>query len=149
MEARMTRAELAFPALLLAGVASLVAAGFLLFGYPWSVIAFPFGAALVMCMLCVVQLVTLFAGIRPAPSDDTPSEPLTASSVAWIFALAGFVYALGFVFGPAAYLLAYLRANRISWLTSASIAAASVIVTWGLFIKALHVLLPIEPLWLG
>jgi hypothetical protein len=30
-----------------------------------------------------------------------------------------------------------------------SIAAGSLLVTWGLFIKVLRVLLPLQPLWLG
>jgi hypothetical protein len=74
---------------------------------------------------------------------------LTAASLAWVFALVVFVAAFGFVFGPAAYLLAYLRAHGFSWALSLTIAAGSIIVTWGLFIKFLQVLLPIEPFWWG
>ena len=44
---------------------------------------------------------------------------------------------------------AYLRAHGSSWLLSGAIAVGSIVVTWGLFIKFLQVLLPIEPFWWG
>jgi hypothetical protein len=153
----MSRGEAIFPAVLAAGVAALVAGGIFLAGYSWKVIAFPFGAAVIVCSLCLVQIAAALAGAkaRPAaaeasaPSADAAPEPLTPASLIWVFILALFLYGLGFVFGPAAYLLLYLRANGSSWLTSVAISAGSLIVTWGLFIKALRVLLPIQPLWLG
>jgi hypothetical protein len=149
----MNRGEAIFPGLILAGVVALVAGGILLAGYSWKVIAFPFGAAAVICALCLVQLATTLAGakaqtVETSPSD-IPTEPLTIASLAWLFALALFLAGLGFVFGPAAYLLAYLRAHGSSWLLSIAIAVGSLLVTWGLFIKALRVLLPLQPLWLA
>jgi uncharacterized membrane protein (UPF0136 family) len=58
-----------------------------------------------------------------------------------------FVIAFGFVFGSALYLLAYLLANGTSWRLSAIIASASLLVTWGLFIRLMRVPMPVEPLW--
>lgn len=143
----MTRtAEIAFPALLLAIVTGLVAGGFLLFDYSPRVILFPALAALIMGGLCVVQIAATRSG-RARAEHDQDLEPITAGSVAWVFALAAFVFGLGFVFGPAAYLLAYLRANGSSWRLSIIVSALSIVVTWGFFIKLMRVLLPIEPLW--
>ena len=153
----MNRAEAIFPGLLLVGVAALVAGGILLADYSWRVIGFPFGAAVVVCGLCLVVLATTLTGNTALPAgpevssqpSDMPAEPLTIASLAWVFVLALFLYGLGFVFGPAAYLLLYLRAHGSSWLMSISIAAGSLVVTWGFFIKILRVLLPLQPLWLG
>jgi hypothetical protein len=75
-------------------------------------------------------------------------EPLSLASVGWIFALIVFLYVFGFVVGPALYLLAFLRVNGFSWLTAATIALASAAVTWGFFIKAIGILLPVAPLWM-
>jgi hypothetical protein len=81
------------------------------------------------------------------PANDTPLEPLSWTAVAWAFALVPFVIAFGFVFGSALYLLAYLLANGTSWRLSAIIASASLLVTWGLFIRLMRVPMPVEPLW--
>lgn len=145
----MTRvAETAFPALLLALVTALVGGGFFLFDYSPRVILFPFLAALAVGGLCLAQIAAVRSGrVPPLVGDEPDAEPLTASSVIWVFALAAFVFALGFVFGPAAYLLAYLRATGSSWRLSIVISALSVVVTWGFFIKLVRVLLPLEPLW--
>jgi hypothetical protein len=153
----MNRGEAIFPGVTLIGVAALVAGGIFLAGYSWKVIAFPFGAAVIVCGLCLFQLATVLPGAKPQRADpetpslpsDTPADPLTTASLVWVFVLALFLFGLGFVFGPAAYLLLYLRAHGVSWLTSTAIAAGSLLVTWGLFIKVLRVLLPLQPLWLG
>jgi len=145
----MSRGEIAFPAVLFAVAAGLIAGGFWV-GYSWTVIAFPLGAAAIVCGLSALQMSWAIAGKADrAAAEDEPLAPLTPASLAWVFALGLFVAALGFVFGPAAYLFAYLRAHGSSWALSGAIAAASIVVTWGLFIKFLQVLLPIEPLWMG
>jgi hypothetical protein len=145
----MTRAEILFPSLLFVVVAAFLIAGLTVLDYSWAVIAFPLGAGVIMCALCAVEVARTLAGHRPAPLPEQEElEPLTWGSVAWVFALGGFVYGLGFVFGPAAYLLVYLRSNGSSWRLSIGVAAASLLITWGLFIKLLRVLLPIEPMWM-
>jgi hypothetical protein len=149
----MNRVEIAFPAVLSLLAGGLIAGGVLLAGYSWQVVAFPLGAAAIVCGLSVVLIATRLARgasetVPPADEQSAPA-PLTWSSIAWIFLLGIFLYGLGFVFGPAAYLLVYLRRNGSRWLTSLAISAGSLLVTWGLFIKLLRVLLPIQPLWLG
>lgn len=145
----MSRAEILFPSILFVIIAGLLATGWFILGYSLTVIAFPLGAGTVMCALCVVQVAAVLTGRQASVVDEEPLEPLTISGLAWVFALALFVFGLGFVVGPAVYLLTCLRANGSSWSLSLVIAAGSVAVTWGLFIKFLLVPLPIEPLWMG
>jgi len=149
MEKRMSRAAFAFPALIFALVAGLLASGFLVFDYSWGVLAFPFGAGIAVCALCAMEMTrTLFARGAPAAAEgEALTAPASRAGLAWIFALALFLYGLGFVFGPAAYLLFSLRASGASWLLSLAAGAGSLAVTWGLFIKVMGVLLPLAPLW--
>ena len=146
----MSRAAAIFPALIFAMVAALVAAGFFVFDYSWGVIAFPFGAGAITCALCVVELVKIYsspAAAAATAASEPEFEPLSKASLIWTFVLGLFLFALGFVFGPAAYLLVYLRVSGSSWLLAVSISAASIVVTWGIFIKLMRILLPFEPLW--
>lgn len=142
----MNRAEVIFPSLLFLVTVALLAGGWII-GYSWTVIGFPLGVGVFLCGLCALQIAAVLAGRSPVVVEGEPLEPVTTWSVAWVFALALFIAGLGFVAGPAIYLLAYLRANGSSWRLSSSIAAISLLVTWGLFIKGLQVPLPIEPLW--
>ena len=152
----MTRAELIFPIIIFVLVAGFAGGGYFIGEYAWGVIAFPLGAAVFTCALCAIEIVRVLAARRasapagpaapPADGDDSPL-PMSASGFAWMFVLPVFLYALGFVAGPAVYLLACLRANGYSWALAAGIAAASVAVTWGLFIHVMSVLLPVMPLW--
>jgi hypothetical protein len=148
VEAGMTRAQIIFPCLIFAIVAGLLAVGLFYYRYSWTVIGFPLGSGLFVCALCVADIIMTRRGREPKPpAGDAPLEPLTWASVAWAFALLPFVFAFGFVFGSAAYLLVYLRANGSSWLFSAAVAASSLLATWGLFIQLMRVPMPIEPLW--
>lgn len=147
----MTRAEAIFPALLIVIVATLLVLGNFAFEYSWTAFAFPLAAGLVLCVLCAMEIGGVAVARREAPDlvaraeEDRP--PLSPSGLVWMFALAVFLYAFGFVAGPALYLLACLRANGFSWIVSGGIAAASIPLTWGLFINIMGILLPIEPLW--
>lgn len=149
----MRRAELIFPCIILAAIAALLVYGAA--NYTWTALAFPLGAGLILCGLCAGELAAVLTGGRrqPAPAADGPRDegpaPLSPYAVAWIFGLAVFLYGLGFVAGPACYLLVCLRANRISWPLSVAIAAASVAVTWGLFVQTIGIQLPVAPLWTG
>jgi hypothetical protein len=124
--------------------------------YPWTALVFPLGAGLILCGLCAGEaaMVLMAHHGQPGPEvDATAGEeaaaPLSLATMGWIFALPAFLYGLGFVAGPACYLLVCLRANRVSWPASVGIAVASVAVTWGLFIKVVGVLLPVAPLWMA
>lgn len=143
-----SRAQIIFPCLIFAIVAALLVAGLFVYRYSWTVIGFPLGAGLFVCLLCLVDIAMTLTGREPKPAaNDTPLEPLTWAAVLWAFTLVPFVVALGFVFGPALYLLAYMIANGSSWRLSAVIATASLLVTWGLFIQVMRVPMPVEPLW--
>lgn len=144
----MSRAAVIFPCLIFALVAPLAAYAAL--EYTWTALIFPVGAALLVCALCAVEILSAATSRGPAqPVAGEEPVPLSLPSMLWIFALAPFLYGLGFVLGPACYLLAYLRASGFSWRFSAAIAAASVLVTWGLFVKAMGILLPVVPLWMA
>ncbi len=143
----MTRAEIIFPAVLFAVVAGLLTVGLFVYKYSWTVIGFPLGAGVLVCTLCLVDIAMTLAGHRPRPAMEAQLEPLSLDCVLWVFALAAFIFALGFVLGPAAYLLIYLRATDSSWRLSVAIAAGSLLLTWALFIKLLRVPVPLEPLW--
>jgi len=149
----MSRAELIFPIIIFVAVAAFAGGGYFIGGYSWGVIVFPLGAATLTCGLCAIEIVRVMRSRRATVAaavasdlDDTPL-PMSVSGLVWMFVLPVFLYALGFVAGPAAYLFACLRANGFSWALSAGIAAASVAMTWGLFIHVMGVLLPTMPLW--
>lgn len=143
----MNRAEIIFPAVLFVIVGALLAAGLFIYKYSWTVIGFPLGAGAIVCTLCLVDIAMTKAGHRPRPAMEAALESLSLACVVWVFALAAFIVAFGFVFGPAAYLLVYLRATGSSWRLSLGIAAGSLLMTWALFIKILRVPVPLEPLW--
>ena len=142
----MRRAEIVFPSLLFAITVALLIGGWMA-GYSWTVIVFPVGVGILLCGLSALQITAVVAGRSSPIVEDEAIGPLTAWGVAWVFALAPFIAGLGFIAGPALYLIVYLRANGSSWSLSGIIAATSVLVTWGVFIKALGVPLPIYPLW--
>jgi hypothetical protein len=157
LEKRMSRADIILPAIVFATVATLLALGNFVFEYSWTAFAFPLGTGLVLCALCIAELVRLVTAGRVAAPVAIPSVPAAAyapapislASLGWTFALALFLYGLGFVAGCALYLLVCLRANGFSWRLSGAVALASVLVTWGLFIKLMSILLPLKPFWLS
>jgi hypothetical protein len=147
----MSRTEAIFPAVFMVAVAALLAAGFLVFDYSWSVIAFPLGAGAALCVLCAIELLRILAGrntVKPGAAESAV-EPLSLPSLAWMFSLAVFLWGLGCVIGPALYLLVYLRLNGSSWAIAIGVAIGSLVLTWGIFIKVLGILLPVQPLWMG
>jgi hypothetical protein len=145
----MRRAEIAFPSLILGSALIFLALGNFFYAYSWTSFAFPLAVGTVLCALCAAEIVAVAAGRRHAVPRTGEGEPIPFSrpSLAWMLALAPFLYGLGFVLGPAAYLSVCLHANGFSWNVSLGVAAGSLLVTWGLFVKVLGVLLPIWPLW--
>ena len=151
----MTRGEFLFPAAIVAVVIVLLALGYYYYEYGWTTFAFPLGVGVVICLLCAIEIAGVLRGrhaTAPAGSDidstDTEQGRLSLPAVGWMFALVVFLYAFGFVFGAAVYLLVCLRFNGFSWMTSAIVALGSMLVTWGLFIHVLDILLPVWPLWM-
>lgn len=142
------RAQIIFPCLIFAIVAALLASGLFVYRYSWTVIGFPLGAGVFVGVMCLVDIALTLKGREPKPpANEEPLPPLSMAALLWAFALVPFVIAFGFVFGPALYLLAYLLANGSSWRLSAIISTASLLVTWGLFIRVMRVPMPVEPLW--
>lgn len=145
----MNRSEASFPALILAFTAAMLALGYFYYGYSWTSFAFPLAAGLVVSLLCLFEIAAFLRrpGATAPRAADTP--PLAPAGLAWLFALAAFLYAFGFVFGAALYLLVCLRGNGFSWRLSASTAVVALLVGWGLFVKLLGIPLPIKPLWMS
>lgn len=145
----MNRRQTVFPALILAFTATTLAVGYFHYQYSWTAFAFPLAAGLVVCLLCAFEIAAIARrpGTRAPRAADQP--PLSLAGVAWLFALAAFLYAFGFVAGAALYLLVCLRGNDFSWRLSVGTAVVSLFVTWGIFIKVLGVQLPLKPLWMG
>lgn len=145
----MSRREAVFPALILVFTAVMLAIGYFHYHYSWTAFAFPLAAGLAVSLLCAFEIAPLLRtrGARAPEAKAQPSPSLP--SIAWLFALAAFLYAIGFVFGAALYLLVCLRGNGFSWRLSLGTAAVSLLVTWGLFINVLRVQLPVTPLWMG
>jgi len=144
----MNRPAVIFPVILFVLVAPLAA--YAAFEYTWTALVFPVGAGVLVCALCATEVVRALAGGHgTAQAGEEEPVPVSFSSVVWIFALAPFLYGLGFVLGPACYLLIYLRAKRFSWQFCFAVAAASVVITWGFFIKTIGILLPVVPLWMA
>jgi hypothetical protein len=152
----MTRGAFLFPAAIVAVVVVLLALGNFYYEYGWTTFAFPLGVGVVICLLCAIEIAGVLRGraaTTPAGSDidstDTEQAGLSLPALGWMFALVVFLYAFGFVFGAAIYLLVCLRFNGFSWITSAIVALGSILVTWGLFIHVLDILLPVWPLWMA
>ncbi|HZS65242.1 MAG TPA: hypothetical protein VFA53_12210 [Xanthobacteraceae bacterium] len=146
----MNRAELIFPAALSAVVALLLFSGYFVLHYSFKVIAFPLLTGAALCALCLVDIVMTMRSFAAQPAAEQAQDSdrtFSLASLAWALSLLLFVYAFGFVFGPALYLLTYLRIHGSSWALSFGVAGASLAVTWGLFINLLRILLPIQPLW--
>lgn len=142
----MTRGAFLFPALILAFTATMLGIGYFHYHYSWVSFAFPLGVGLVLCALCAMEM--LVFSRSPKTSERNADVPaLSLVSLAWLFALAPFLWAFGFVFGAALYLLVSLRGNAFSWRTAIATALVSLLVSWGLVIKVLGVQLPIAPLW--
>jgi len=149
----MSRAAFVFPALLFVATAVLV--GYAAANYTWTALVFPLGVGTMLCGFCLAEAMRALAAARELTPEIDAMEPLAnevpplpLSSIGWIFALIVFLYAFGFVVGPALYLLAFLRISGFSWLTAALIGLASSAITWGFFIKAMGILLPVTPLWM-
>lgn len=145
----MNRREAVFPALMLAFTATMLAVGYFHYQYPWTAFAFPLAAGLAVCLLCAFEIAATLRRPGARASRTADQLPLSLAGVAWLFALAAFMYAFGFVFGAALYLLVCLRGNDFSWRLSVGTAVVSLFVTWGIFIKVLGVQLPLKPLWMG
>lgn len=144
----LKRDQAVFPSLILAFTVTMLAVGHFHYQYSWTAFAFPFAAGVMVSLLCILEIAVVLRG-RGGASRSAEPPPVSLAGVAWLFALAVFLYAFGFVFGAALYLLVCLRGNNFSWRLSLGTGAVAVLVCWGVFIKVLGVQLPLVPLWMG
>jgi hypothetical protein len=146
---RMTRVQAIFPALLVAFTGAMLALGYFHYHYSWTSFAFPLIAGLVVIVLCAGEMLGLLRHPETVaqPADQMPAVPIR--SLLWLFALGPFLWAFGFVFGAALYLLISMRGHAFSWRAAIMTALVSLLVSWGLVIEVLGVQLPIRPVWMG
>jgi len=147
----MRRGEFLFPAAIFLATGVLLLLGGFYYQYARIVFMFPLATGLALCALCLNEIVAVLQGrARTAPQiDDEPDVSMSWTALGWMLSLLIFLYGFGFVFGIAAYLLLGLRGNGFSWKLSVGIAAAALLLTWGVFVKILGVLLPMQPLWMS
>ena len=145
----MTRAQAIFPALLLAFVAAMLALGYFHYHYSWVSFAFPVAAGVVVILLCAAEIFGALRNGKASQADAVEMPALPVRSLVWLFALAPFLWAFGFVFGAALYLLVSVRGHAFSWRAAIVTALVSLLVSWGLVIKVLGVQLPLLPPWMG
>jgi Tripartite tricarboxylate transporter TctB family len=147
----MRRGEFLFPAAIFLVTAVLLLLGGFYYHYARIVFMFPLAAGLGLCALCLNEIVAVLKGrARTAPQiEDEPDVSMSWTALGWMLSLLIFLYGFGFVFGIAAYLLLCLLGNGFSWKIAVGAAAVALLVTWGVFIKILGVLLPIQPLWMS
>lgn len=143
----MTRAQVLFPALIAAFTAAILALGYFHYHYSWTSFGFPLAAGLAVIALCASEIFAAFKNPHDSPVAEMPALPIR--SLLWLFALAPFLWAFGFVFGAALYLLISLRGHAFSWRAAIITALVSLAVSWGLVVKVLGVQLPTKPLWVA
>lgn len=148
LEAPLNRGAVVFPVLILAFTAAMLAVGHFHYQYSWTTFVFPLAAGVVVVLLCALEIAAVLYRPRVSAPREADAPSLSLAGLAWLFALGAFLYALGFVFGAALYLLVCLRGSGFSWRLSLGTAAASLLVTWGLFASILGIQLPIKPLWM-
>lgn len=145
----MKRASAIFPALILAFTGAMLALGYFHYHYSWTSFAFPLGTGVVITLLSIPEIASALRHPEADAARLANMPALSLRSVLWLFALAPFLWAFGFVFGAALYVLISLRGHAFSWRASILTALLSLLVSWGLVIKVLAVQLPIRPFWTG
>lgn len=150
----MRSAEIAFLLLLAGFLVAICATGHFHYGYSATLMLFPLLAAGTTLFIVAIQLVAL------ARSPDTAGEamadraqaPRAAGAGAWarlaaLFAVVPCLLLAGYPAGLALYLLVVLRRAGEGWVVSGGLAAASLLVSYGLFVRLLGVPLPLAPWW--
>jgi len=145
----VSRGATIFPALILAFTAAMLALGYFHYQYSWTTFAFPLGTGLLLCLMCAFETASAIRhpDAEAKRADGMPA--LSMRSLLWLFALAPFLWAFGFVFGAALYLLVSLRGNAFSWRAAVLTAVGWLLLSWGLVVKLLGVQLPLKPPWMG
>jgi hypothetical protein len=148
----MRSAETAFLLALAAFLTGFCALGLFYYDYSVALMRFPLLAAGGTLVVVIVQVVALRRGTAPAhrsaTSVDAPAQgerPVRKALL--LLSILPLVFLLGFPAGLAAFLLGVLRCAGESWRLSLAVAAASLGISYGVFVKAMGVPLPLLPYW--
>ena len=128
--------NLIFPLVLLAALTTMIVVSL---GYQYTAKLFPLLVMLPVAALLVVQI---FLEARKLRQETAPRESTQAGqadlfsylkSQGWVVVLLLSIYLLGFVIGPALFLLIYLRMQGVKWLTTAICIAMAMAIVYGAF----------------
>jgi hypothetical protein len=153
----MRHAELAFLCLLAVFVIGFLTLGLFHYGYSFALLRFPLLAGGAVGVLVAAQIFVLRRS-EPAETAEAvgpglterftgPARAATLLRICWLFSIVPLVFLCGYPWGLAIYLLCFLRSTRASWTLALAMAAASLLLSFGLFIEVLGVSLPVTPLW--
>lgn len=120
--------------------------GWLFYDYGWVVMRFPLlVGALTISAALPLLLRRRGAPVEPAPPSDRDRDGSVAAEFSNYLVVACIlpaVWILGFVLGPALFLLAFLRWHGTGWGVAAAMAAGTALFVHGVFVKLLQLQLP-------
>jgi len=121
------------------------------YDYGWTVLRFPVLIGLSGCLICLGNLA--LAGPEPAAAQPVEKKAngtiglrQALPAMAWIVALLPVIWVLGYVIGLTLYVFTYLKTHGQSWTVSAVLAACTLIVVYGGFVRLLGISLPVWPI---
>lgn len=133
--------------------------GLFYYGYSAALMRFPLLAAGSTLAVVAVQLLSLRRAAAPAAAEQEAGPPRRGTLWAavaegpafwWkllgLFSILPLILLFGYPIGLAIFLVFYLKFERTSWALALGVAAASLLLSYGLFIKLLGVSLPSLPL---
>ena len=155
MEAsRQRRLELVFLLTVAAFLVGFCLLGLFHYRYSDTLMRFPLLAAGATLVVVVVHLLGLRKAAPPelAPASDSADLEGRHAGAAWgrllwLFAIVPLVFVFGFPAGLALYLICFLKSVGEGWRLSLAVAGASLLLSYGLFIRVLGVSLPQLPVW--
>lgn len=120
--------------------------GWLFYDYGWVVMRFPLLVGALTIGAALPLLLRRRGGpVEPAPPSGRDRDGRIAAEFSHYLAVASIlpaVWILGFVLGPALFLLAFLRWHGTGWGLAAAMAAGTALFVHGVFVKLLQLQLP-------
>lgn len=141
----MKRGQIIFPLTIAGFVSLLLAAAAMQPSGSWRNLGFPLGVALPLLLACLLQASR--SRHSETNGQDTTAVP-SSSTMAWLLAAPASIAALGFLAGPALFLICYLRWHAMRWSATLGSAVGIALLHWGL-VQGLRVPLPLGPPWLA
>ena len=149
----MTTIDRAFTIAILAFIAVFLALGAWHYDYAWTVMRFPVLTGLTTCVICVGHIILADIRSRNAlritagpRADATAGLRRALPAMAWVAAVIPVLLILGYVAGLPLYIFAYLKTHGQGWMVSAALAAATLAVVYGGFIRLLGISRPALPI---